>query len=102
MSVSDAAIQLSRIEIIRIPPLLFNVAKLRRITSSSLYVTTTNRISSATSRFRVQSQHVQGLKDEAKLETLIHHVREKKLYAYCLQETWLQGDFKQDLKDGMK
>jgi hypothetical protein len=50
----------------------------------------------------VKSQNIQGLKDESKLETIIHHVREKKLYAYCIQETWLQGDFEQDLKDGMK
>jgi hypothetical protein len=43
-----------------------------------------------------------GLKDKAKLETIIHIVEERKVYAYCVQETWLEGDFEQELKKGMK
>jgi hypothetical protein len=48
---------------------------------------------SSTSNVLVMSQNVQGLKDEAKLETIIRIMRERKVYAYCVHETWLEGDF---------
>jgi hypothetical protein len=47
------------------------------------------------------SQNVQGLKEEAKLETIIHIIEERKVYAYCVQEIWLERDFEQELKHGM-
>jgi hypothetical protein len=37
-----------------------------------------------------------------KLETIIHIIEERKVYAYCVQDTWLEGDFEQELKNGMK
>jgi hypothetical protein len=46
--------------------------------------------------------NVQGLNEEVKLETIIHIIEERKVYAYCVQETWLEGDFEQELKNGMK
>jgi hypothetical protein len=49
----------------------------------------------------VSSQNVQGLKDGAKLETMIHIIEERKVYTYCVQETSLEGDFEQELKNGM-
>jgi hypothetical protein len=49
----------------------------------------------------VQSQNAQGLKNEANIETIIHQIKEKGLYAFCVQETSLEGNYVQDLKDGM-
>jgi hypothetical protein len=54
------------------------------------------------SRVIVLSQNVQGLKDEAKLETSIRIIEERKVDAYCVQETWLEGDFEQELKKGVE
>jgi hypothetical protein len=48
----------------------------------------------------IQSQNVQGLKDASRLETLLHVMKRDKLYAYCIQETWLEGECIQELKDG--
>jgi hypothetical protein len=41
---------------------------------------------SSASRVVVLSQNVQGLKKEAKLETIIQIIEERKVYSYCVQE----------------
>jgi hypothetical protein len=39
------------------------------------------------------SQNVQGLKDLAKLETIINEVNKRGIYAFLVQESWLEGDY---------
>jgi hypothetical protein len=48
----------------------------------------------------VVSQNAQGMKDPAKLETIIYEEDARGIYAYLVQETWLEGDFVQKLKYG--
>jgi hypothetical protein len=50
---------------------------------------------------RIQTQNVQGLKDESKIETTINIISQEKLYAYCVQEAWLEGEFTLELKHGI-
>ena len=39
--------------------------------------------------------NVRGLKDE-KLEELVEHMRQRRIWAYALQETWRVGDFQME------
>jgi hypothetical protein len=43
------------------------------------------------------SQNAQGMKDPAKLETIIYEEDARGIYEYLFQETWLEGDFVQQL-----
>jgi hypothetical protein len=48
----------------------------------------------------IQLHNIQGLKDASKLETILHIIKRDTLYAYCIQETWIEGGYVQELKDG--
>jgi hypothetical protein len=46
----------------------------------------------------VISQNVKRIKDEVKLETIIHNIiNKRKVCTYCAHATWLEGEFEQQL-----
>jgi hypothetical protein len=49
---------------------------------------------------KIHSQNILGLKDESKIETIINIIGQEILYAYCVQETFLQGYFTLELNHG--
>jgi hypothetical protein len=46
-----------------------------------------------TTELKIHSQNVQGLKNESNIEMIINIISQENLYAYCIQYTFLQGDF---------
>jgi hypothetical protein len=48
------------------------------------------RRDSSAIKIMVVIQNAQGMKDPAKLETIIYEVEARGIYAYLVQETWLK------------